>query len=363
AATVADTVAVAEGHYVEHVTLKDRVVLLGGYRSDFAVRDPVTYPAVLDAGGFLSTVVAQSGQGPLTVLDGFVITGGNRSGGYGGGLDCFNASPVVRNNVFIGNRARQGGAIACRAGALPLITGNVLIDNHALDHPGGAIYVETAVEILANTLDGNRGPSASGIAATAGARPIVSRNIIVQGSGIGVYAENGAVPVLGCNDVWMNIGGNYFGVLPGANSLNLDPLFCPGDEHTLSGASPCAPPNSPAACGLIGAREVGCLTVAVADPKAVPAEPWLGPVAPNPTAGPASLVFALPAPAPVMVAVHDAAGRRVRTLIDERVEPGEHRTQWDGRTDRGGRAASGIYFFRLLIDGRSIGERKLVYLH
>jgi hypothetical protein len=41
----------------------------------------------------------------------------------------------------------------------------------------------------------------------------VSRNIIVRG-GIGVYAENGAVPVLSCNDVWMNIGGNYF-VLPG----------------------------------------------------------------------------------------------------------------------------------------------------
>jgi predicted outer membrane repeat protein len=347
---------------LEHVTLKDRVVLLGGYRSDFAVRDPVAYPAVLDAGGFLSTVVAQSGQGPLTVLDGFVITGGNRPGGYGGGLDCFAASPTISHNVFIGNRARQGGAIACRAGAVPLITGNVLIDNHAEDHPGGAIYVETAAQILSNTLDGNRGPSASGIAATAGARPIVSRNIIVQGAGIGVYAENGAVPVLSCNDVWMNIGGNYFGVLPGANALSLDPLFCPGDEHLLSEASPCSPSNSPAACGLIGAREVGCLTTAVADPKAVPAEPWLGLVAPNPTAGPASLVFGLPASAPVVMALHDAAGRRVRTLIDGPAEPGEHRVHWDGRTDRGGQAASGIYFFRLTISGRSVGERKLVFL-
>jgi hypothetical protein len=85
-------------------------------------------------------------------------------------------------------------------------------------------------------------------------------------------------------------------------------------------------------------------------------------VAPNPTAGPASLVFGLPASAPVVMALHDAAGRRVRTLIDGPAEPGEHRVHWDGRTDRGGQAASGIYFFRLTISGRSVGERKLVFL-
>jgi hypothetical protein len=160
----------------------------------------------------------------------------------------------------------------------------------------------------------------------------------------------------------MNIGGNYFGVLPGPNSMSLDPLFCPGAERRLSGDSPCSPLNAPAACGLIGARDVGCLTVAVADPKGVPTEPWLGRVAPNPTAGPATLVFGLPAPAPVVIALHDAAGRRVRTLMDGPAEPGEHRVHWDGRTDRGGQAPSGVYFFQLTISGRTIGEQKLVYL-
>jgi predicted outer membrane repeat protein len=362
AASAGDTVAVAEGRYVEHVTLKDRIVLLGGYRIDFAVRDPIVYPTILDAGGFLSTVVAQNAESPPTVLDGFVITGGNRSGGYGGGLDCFAASPTIRNNVFRGNHARQGGAIACRAGALPLITGNVIVGNHSLEHPGGAIYVESAAHVTGNTLDGNRGPSASGVAIAAGAEPTVTRNIIVNGAGIGVYAENGAEPTLGCNDVWMNVGGNYFGVFPGPNALSLDPLFCAGDERLLSEGSPCAPENAPQACGLIGARGVGCGATTGIAGAAPPAEPWIGIVTPNPAAGLAALGFGLPGTAPVRLTVHDAAGRCVRTLVDRDSEPGDYRAAWDGTTDRGSHAASGVYFFRLVVGGRSIGDRKLVFL-
>jgi flagellar hook assembly protein FlgD len=85
-------------------------------------------------------------------------------------------------------------------------------------------------------------------------------------------------------------------------------------------------------------------------------------VAPNPAAGQAALSFGLPSAAPVLLTVHDAAGRCVRTLMHRAAEPGDHRAMWDGTTDRGGKAASGVYFFRLMINGQSIGDRKLVFL-
>ena len=44
AAVSGDTVAVAEGVYLEHITLKPAIKLLGRWRSDFAVRDPLLYP-------------------------------------------------------------------------------------------------------------------------------------------------------------------------------------------------------------------------------------------------------------------------------------------------------------------------------
>jgi flagellar hook assembly protein FlgD len=37
----------------------------------------------------------------------------------------------------------------------------------------------------------------------------------------------------------------------------------------------------------------------------------------------------------------------VRTLVDGEVDVGEHVAVWDGRTDAGDRAASGVYFVRM----------------
>jgi hypothetical protein len=41
--------------------------------------------------------------------------------------------------------------------------------------------------------------------------------------------------------------------------------------------------------------------------------------------------------------IFDIRGRRVRGLIDSRLEAGSHRVQWDGRNDRGEPVPSGIY--------------------
>jgi predicted outer membrane repeat protein len=105
AAQGGDTVAVATGKYLEHVTLKNNVKLLGGWRSDFAVRDPLAHPSVIDASGFLSVVVAQNSENRATVIDGFVITGGNLPGKIGGGIQCFDSSPTISNNFLLNNRA------------------------------------------------------------------------------------------------------------------------------------------------------------------------------------------------------------------------------------------------------------------
>lgn len=364
AAEGGDIVAVAEGHYPEHVTLKNNVKVLGGWRSDFAARDPLAYPSVIDAGGFLSAVVAQNGEGPNTILDGFVITGGNNAK-LGGGVYCFGSSPTIRNNVFRDNRAGRGAGIGSTANSTPVITGNVFVDNVALDSPGGAIYVEGTARIEGNTLDGNEGPLGSGIVARAGAQPVVTRNIVVHGRvGVGIYADQGAVPATSCNDVWQNAGGDYFGVLPGPDSFSLDPRFCTGEDRFLAEDSPCAPENAPSACSLIGARGVGCAVTAVGPSAVALAPSWLGAISPNPVrAGPALIEFGLAEESAVRLAIFDVAGRRVRTLVEGIRPAGEHRARWDGRSDRGGNIPSGIYLYELTAGGERVGRRKMVVVY
>ncbi len=52
-------------------------------------------------------------------------------------------------------------------------------------------------------------------------------------------------------------------------------------------------------------------------------------------------------PADYLLAVYDIKGRRVATLIDGRLEPGQRQLVWNGLDDSGRAVSSGIYFYRL----------------
>jgi hypothetical protein len=71
-------------------------------------------------------------------------------------------------------------------------------------------------------------------------------------------------------------------------------------------------------------------------------------VSPNPFNPTTAVHFTLPEAMPVTAVIWSVAGERVRVLAkDERFEPGDNRLIWNGRTDRGTQAASGVYFIRI----------------
>lgn len=88
-------------------------------------------------------------------------------------------------------------------------------------------------------------------------------------------------------------------------------------------------------------------------PSGARARPRLLPAAPNPFNPRTTIAFELPHAGRVDLSVHDAAGRRVRSLLGGVfVAAGRHSATWDGRDDTGTAVASGIYHLRLAVDGR-----------
>ena len=87
----------------------------------------------------------------------------------------------------------------------------------------------------------------------------------------------------------------------------------------------------------------------------------LGRARPNPSNPATTIEYGIAAPGRASLRVYDLAGRLVRTLVDGEAQPGEHRAVWDGTTDSGDRAASGVYFVRMDTGGFSASE-KLVLL-
>lgn len=78
---------------------------------------------------------------------------------------------------------------------------------------------------------------------------------------------------------------------------------------------------------------------------------WLAPVYPNPAKPGTRLAYVLPGNQRVDLAIYDAGGRLISTLIEGAEKSGVHEIRWDGRDQGGREVASGIYFAKLQADG------------
>jgi hypothetical protein len=79
----------------------------------------------------------------------------------------------------------------------------------------------------------------------------------------------------------------------------------------------------------------------------------------NPGRG-AVLEYTLATNGHAALAIFDAQGRIVRTLIDQDAAAGTFRATWDGLGDSGGALARGLYFARLTAGGQTVETRKIV---
>jgi choice-of-anchor B domain-containing protein len=81
---------------------------------------------------------------------------------------------------------------------------------------------------------------------------------------------------------------------------------------------------------------------------------------PNPFNPATSITYELPAPGHVVLTVYNTLGQRVRTLVDRFERAGVRTITWTGRGDNGGGVSSGVYFYRVEVDGISQTRRMLL---
>lgn len=82
---------------------------------------------------------------------------------------------------------------------------------------------------------------------------------------------------------------------------------------------------------------------------------------PNPFNAYTQISFSLADPGQVTLEIFNINGRKVKTLIDDVIEAGEHSATWRGHNESGDVAASGAYFYRLKTENENI-VRKMVLL-
>jgi len=83
---------------------------------------------------------------------------------------------------------------------------------------------------------------------------------------------------------------------------------------------------------------------------------------PNPFNPSTTISYDVLDPGRVRIDIFDVSGRFVRTLVNEPRVAGTYRAAWDGTDDAGALVTSGVYFYRLSMDGVPVTTRKMTLL-
>jgi len=81
---------------------------------------------------------------------------------------------------------------------------------------------------------------------------------------------------------------------------------------------------------------------------------------PNPFNPKTTIRFALANEGDVNLSVYDITGRLVKTLVDGKMAAQQHEVVWDGTNNGGDRAASGVYFYKLVADGKVFTDKMVM---
>jgi hypothetical protein len=383
-----DTVVVAAGVYNEHIQLRSRVDVYGSGAD-------VTF---IEGGGAAIDVVRAVSVTQVT-FRGFTVRGAVSGGSLPGGAGVFVNLPTAPIRIEGIRAAGNDFGIAVFNGYAhsgPDIIGCEVSGNnfYGINDPGNGlitgcvIYGNTragirqygnsaSAQIIGNTIWGNLGDGYdywNDFAAT------VRNNIFAENGSFGIRERAPGTfvdPIVQYNLFWDNAAGNYYDVQSGTIKNTAAEINAMPNAHANLVDDPllCDPPadfrlceDSPAVGAGMGGADIGALGVGCGPcgPMAV-REPASGRSAglhlygfPNPAPGTMTMTFTLAAGARVVLRVHDAQGRVVRTLLDQELTAGEHQVPWDGRDQSGTTAPAGTYLLDLRAGDLEIASKVLV---
>ncbi len=263
-----DVVLVAEGTYNESIEFNGRNIVVGSQFINDDDEDHITETIIDGTDLDNRCVTFENGETEDAVLIGFTITNGEAD--YGAGIYIRECTPTLSNLMIVDNVAlRHGGGIYCTQNGNPTIS-NVQILNNSASHPdedmgyGAGLDCRDASPILINSViaynDAER--YGGGIYCTGGGEPVFDHvTIFGNEAGVergGIHFREGAVPIMvssihfGNNppDISEGMDASYSDFeegYDGDGNINANPLLADPDNYDfhLIENSPCIDAGNP----------------------------------------------------------------------------------------------------------------------
>ncbi len=215
---------VCPGTYCENIDFLGKTLSVLGIDPDhFVVKGPRSVIAAAASG---PVVRFDNGEGPESLLAGFVITQGR--GNPAGAILCDGASPSVVNCLIVGNRATapDAAAIYCR-NSQAVLSNCTIADNDTGSEAAALVVVDSNVTVVGSILWGN---TSQAVLSLGSSEPIINCCNLQSG-----YREEGNIeadPLFARRGSWVNTGDPNETVDPE------DPraVWAAGDYHVSSWA-------------------------------------------------------------------------------------------------------------------------------
>ncbi|MDO9576773.1 MAG: FlgD immunoglobulin-like domain containing protein [Candidatus Cloacimonadales bacterium] len=94
----------------------------------------------------------------------------------------------------------------------------------------------------------------------------------------------------------------------------------------------------------------------------IPVKPELYNNYPNPFNPETTISFSIPEDSKVGITIYNIKGQKVKTLVSEDLEKGIHKVIWDSKDSSGKSVSSGVYFYKLDVNGKTKGLKKMLLL-
>ena len=83
---------------------------------------------------------------------------------------------------------------------------------------------------------------------------------------------------------------------------------------------------------------------------------------PNPFNPSTTISFSIPDESDIELMIYNIKGQKIKTLANEQYSKGEHSIVWNGDDDSGNLVRSGIYFYKLNVNGKTEAVKKCLLL-
>ncbi|PID28850.1 MAG: hypothetical protein CSB55_03115 [Candidatus Cloacimonadota bacterium] len=83
---------------------------------------------------------------------------------------------------------------------------------------------------------------------------------------------------------------------------------------------------------------------------------------PNPFNPSTTINFSIPENSEVNLSIYNVKGQKVRTSINKKLEKGYHKVLWNGKNEAGNFVGSGVYLYRLKVNGKTEAVKKCLML-